>query len=81
MNLLLVGVNHKTASVELREKLACLTPDLDQAYRSLKDSPELAEIILYSTCNRVELLCVAPEAEPAEACLRAFLSGAPEISP
>ena len=63
MNLLLVGVNHKTASVELREKLACLTPDLDQAYRSLKDYPELAEIILYSTCNRVELLCAAPAQE------------------
>jgi glutamyl-tRNA reductase len=81
MNLLLVGVNHKTASVELREKLAGLIPDLEQAYRSLKDSPELVEIILYSTCNRVELLCVAPEAEPAEACLRTFLSGVPEIAP
>ena len=34
MNLLLLGVNHQTAAVELREKLACLTPDLDQAYGS-----------------------------------------------
>jgi glutamyl-tRNA reductase len=81
MNLLLVGVNHQTAAVELREKLVCLTPDLDQAYRSLKDCPEILEIILYGTCNRLELLCVAEEPEPAEAQLRAFLSGAQEISP
>lgn len=81
MNLLLVGVNHKTASVELREKLACLVPDLDAAYHSLQASPELAEIILYGTCNRVELLGVGPEVEPALARLKAFLSSAPEVSP
>ena len=49
------------------EKLAGLIPDLNAAYMSLKDSPEFTEIILYSTCNRVELLCAAPEAEPAAA--------------
>jgi glutamyl-tRNA reductase len=81
MNLLLLGVNHKTASVELREKLAGLIPDLPAAYQGLKDAPEFSELILYSTCNRVELLCVAPEAEPALARLRAFLNGAPEVSP
>src|SRR5208337_5261045 len=58
MNLLLLGFNQKTASLELREKLAGLIPDLPAAYRSLKDFPEIAEIILYSTCNRVELLCL-----------------------
>ena len=67
--------------MELREKLACLTPDLEQAYRRLKDCPEILEIILYGTCNRMELLCVAEEPEPAEAQLRAFLSGAQEVSP
>ncbi|MGI9153646.1 MAG: glutamyl-tRNA reductase, partial [Rubrivivax sp.] len=56
-------------------------PDLDQAYRSLKDSPELAEVILYSTCNRVELLCLAAEAEAALEKLRAFFQAVPEITP
>jgi len=81
MNLLLVGVNHKTAAVGLRERLAGLIPNLEAAYRSLKTFPEIAEIILYGTCNRVEFLCVA--AEPAEALdrLRAFLSRDPEVAP
>jgi glutamyl-tRNA reductase len=81
MNLLLAGVNHKTAAVGLREKLAGLIPDLDAAYRSLTASPEIAEIILYSTCNRVELLCVATEPAGALDRLRAFLSRDPEVSP
>ncbi|MFZ0053184.1 MAG: glutamyl-tRNA reductase [Desulfobaccales bacterium] len=81
MNLLLVGLNQKTASLELREKLAGLIPDLPAAYRSLKDFPEIAEIILYSTCNRVELLCLAAEPAAALERLRAFISGAPEVSP
>jgi glutamyl-tRNA reductase len=81
MNLLLVGVNHQTASLELREKLAGLLPDLGAAYRNLQEAPEIAELILFSTCNRVELLCAAPEAEPALARLRSFLNGAPEVPP
>ena len=81
MNLLLVGVNHRTASVGLRERLAGLIPDLEAAYRSLMTSPDIAEIILYGTCNRVELLCVATEPAEALARLRAFLSRDPEVSP
>jgi glutamyl-tRNA reductase len=81
MNLLLAGVNHKTATVCLREKLAGLIPDLDEAYRSLKSYPEIIEIILYGTCNRVELLCVAAEPEAARARLQAFLAAAPDVLP
>jgi len=80
MNLLLVGVNHKTAAVGLRERLAGLIPDLEAAYRSL-NAPEIAELILYGTCNRVEMLCVAAEPEAALARLRAFFSRDPEIAP
>jgi glutamyl-tRNA reductase len=81
MNLLLIGVNHKTATVCLREKLAGLIPDPDAAYRSLKALPEITELILYSTCNRVELLAVAAEPEAALAQLRDFLAAAPEVLP
>ncbi len=80
MNLLLLGVNHKTAAVELREKLAGLIPDLDAAYRRLKDCSEISEVILYSTCNRVEVLCVAEASNDALERLRGFFAEA-EVSP
>jgi glutamyl-tRNA reductase len=42
MNLLLCGVNHKTAPVALREKLACLIPDVRSAYDHLKSWPQVS---------------------------------------
>jgi glutamyl-tRNA reductase len=81
MNLVLFGVNHQTADVALREKLAGLIPDLGQAYQTLKAWPEISEVLLYTTCNRVELLCVTGEPEAAAARARAFFSGHPEIPP
>jgi glutamyl-tRNA reductase len=81
MNLLLVGVNHKTAAVALREKLAGLIPDLGEAYRSLQACPEILEVLLYTTCNRVELMCVTEDPEGALAQVKAFFSRDPEIPP
>ncbi len=81
MNLLLVGVNHQTAPVSLREKLASLIPDLGQAYQSLKTWPEVSEFLLYTTCNRVELLCVTEDPDAAAARARVFFSSHPEIPP
>lgn len=79
MNLLLIGVNHKTAPVDLREKLAGLIPDLGRAYQSLKACPEFLELLLYTTCNRVELLCVTEDMAGAEVRVKAFFAGNPEI--
>jgi glutamyl-tRNA reductase len=81
MNLLLVGVNHRTAAVAFREKLAALIPDAAAAYRVLKAFPEFLEVLLYSTCNRVEVLCVTEAPQEALARVKAFLSSHPEVSP
>jgi glutamyl-tRNA reductase len=81
MNLLLVGVNHKTAPVALREKLAALIPDVEAAYERLKDLAELPEVLLYSTCNRVEVLCATEDPATAGARVQAFFAGNPEVSP
>jgi len=80
MNLLLMGVNHKTAPVALREKLAAFIPDPEEAYRVLKAYPELSELILYTTCNRVEMLCVTEAVPEAESRLKAFFARDPEIA-
>jgi glutamyl-tRNA reductase len=81
MNLLLCGVNHKTAPVALREKLACLIPDVGHAYDHLKSWPELSESLLYTTCNRVEVMCVSEAPDEAAAHLREFFARHPEIAP
>lgn len=81
MNLLLFGVNHQTAPVALREKLASLIPDLPGAYQALQAGPEISELLLYTTCNRVEVMCVTQEPDRALARVYEFFSRHPEIPP
>jgi glutamyl-tRNA reductase len=54
-NLILVGVNHKTTPVEIREKLAFNQAKLEASLEELVSSPEIIENIILSTCNRVEI--------------------------
>ncbi len=56
MNVLLIGVNHKTAPVEIRERLAIPESRLADAVQSLARHPGVEEGMILSTCNRVELL-------------------------
>jgi glutamyl-tRNA reductase len=79
MNLVLVGVNHKTAPVELREKLCNLTPEATETYRRLQALPEIQEVLCFNTCNRVEVLCVSEDAEAAVQRLKTFFAEAHEI--
>jgi glutamyl-tRNA reductase len=63
MNIVLLGLNHKTAPIELRERLAIGPQQLVEATRSLVQSPGVLEGMILSTCNRVELLTsLAPDA-------------------
>jgi glutamyl-tRNA reductase len=56
MNIVLLGLNHKTAPIELRERLAIGPQQLVEATRSLVQAPGVLEAMILSTCNRVELL-------------------------
>src|SRR5262245_34919408 len=55
MTLLVAGLNHRTAPVELREQLAVNWSDLVSRARRLKLREDFEEIVLLSTCNRVEI--------------------------
>jgi glutamyl-tRNA reductase len=59
--LLLLGVNHTTAPVEIRERLAISPERLADATRTLAHQPGIREALILSTCNRVELLTVQDE--------------------
>ncbi len=56
--LLLLGVNHTTAPIDVRERLAIPIARLADATRTLAHQPGVREAIILSTCNRVELLTV-----------------------
>ncbi|MBV9183788.1 MAG: glutamyl-tRNA reductase [Acidobacteria bacterium] len=56
MNLQLLGLNHKTAPVEVREQLAVPEADLRAALERLMHLPEVSEGMILSTCNRVEIV-------------------------
>ena len=56
MNYQLLGVNHKTAPVEVRELLAIPERKLPEALRQLLNVSGVSEGLILSTCNRVEIL-------------------------
>ena len=81
MNLLLAGVNHQTARVDLREKLCSLLPEAEVSYPLLLANPGIREVLFYTTCNRVEVLCVAEAEAEAPSLLSGFFASHPEITP
>ncbi len=74
MKVLVLGLNHKTADVEIRERIAFGGHKLEEGIFGLKKIPEVKEIALLSTCNRVEIYaCVNGDAKAAEN-IKNFLS-------
>lgn len=57
-SLVLLGINHNTAPIEVRERLAISADRLAEATRTLLRHPGIQEGMIISTCNRVELLAV-----------------------
>ena len=58
MQLTAVGLNHQTAPLSIREKLAFTAASLPEAVRNLARSKAAKEAVILSTCNRTELYCV-----------------------
>ncbi|HEX7046634.1 MAG TPA: glutamyl-tRNA reductase [Gammaproteobacteria bacterium] len=65
MPFFILGINHQTAPVDIREKLAFNREQLPEALHALAGVPELEEAVLLSTCNRTEIYCAIDGASPA----------------
>ncbi|MBD2577434.1 glutamyl-tRNA reductase [Oscillatoria sp. FACHB-1406] len=74
MNILVVGLSHKTAPVEVREKLSIPEPKIEAAIAHLKTYPHIEEVAILSTCNRLEIYVVARESQPGVREITQFLS-------
>ena len=57
MALLSLGINHLTAPVDIREKVAFAPEQMRQALHQLQDIPAVNESVIVSTCNRTEIYC------------------------
>ncbi|GAB1539081.1 hypothetical protein NUACC21_17460 [Scytonema sp. NUACC21] len=63
MHIAVVGLSHKTASVEVREKLSIPEPQTESAIGQLLSYPHIEEVAILSTCNRLEIYIVTHETE------------------
>lgn len=57
MTVLALGINHKSASVELRERLAFTPERLPEALKTIRTQTGCEEAVILSTCNRTEIYC------------------------
>jgi len=64
MDLLIVGVNHNTAPIALREKVAFTPEQLCSALVDLKSDQNLDELAILSTCNRTEIYAIKKDLDP-----------------
>ena len=56
MNIILLGMNHKTAPVEMRERLSIACDDEGKMIEAVKNISQVKEVLYLATCNRVEVL-------------------------
>ncbi|MDH3568490.1 MAG: glutamyl-tRNA reductase, partial [Desulfobacteraceae bacterium] len=80
LDIILLGLNHKTAPVELRECLAISTDETSIALKAFQELPSVREAMLFSTCNRVEVLMVVQDKTTAVDAVKLFLSELKHLS-
>lgn len=64
MNLLIIGINHTSAPVELREKVAFTPEQLEDALNDISTQAGLKEVAILSTCNRTEVIASGDNIAP-----------------
>jgi len=74
MEILILGLNHESAPVHIRETVAFPESDIGRPLREVQDLDGIKENLIVSTCNRVEVLLAVEKREDAEEALRAFIS-------
>ncbi|MBE4908175.1 glutamyl-tRNA reductase [Bacillus luteolus] len=74
MHIIVVGLNYKTAPVEIREKLTFNESELAIAMQTLKHKKSILENIIISTCNRTEIYAVVDQLHTGRHYVKSFLS-------
>ncbi|MEH7417097.1 glutamyl-tRNA reductase [Neobacillus drentensis] len=74
MHILVIGLNYKTAPVEIRERLTFNETDLVEAIKQLNAKKSILENIILSTCNRTEIYAVVDQLHTGRYYIKEFLS-------
>jgi glutamyl-tRNA reductase len=79
-DLVLIGLNHRTAEVGIRERAAIQADRMPDALKELSSREGIRESMILSTCNRVELLSLADDNKQGIVALESFLSQYSQLS-
>ncbi|GHH97209.1 glutamyl-tRNA reductase [Neobacillus kokaensis] len=74
MHILVIGLNYKTAPVEIRERLTFNETDLVDAMKQLKTKKSILENVILSTCNRTEIYAVVDQLHTGRYYMKEFLA-------
>ncbi|WP_281864468.1 glutamyl-tRNA reductase [Planomicrobium okeanokoites] len=74
MHTLVVGVNYRSAPVEIREKLSFIENELPQAMQALNKQKSILENVIVSTCNRTEIYAVVDQLHTGKYYVKQFLA-------
>lgn len=74
-HIVLVGISHKTAPVEIREQISFSKSEIEKALDGLADLVSVLECVIVSTCNRVEIYAVTDDPERCSNDIRQFIYG------
>ena len=80
MNIIVVGLSHKTAGVEVREKVAFAPTQMEKPLNAVVALPDITEAVIVSTCNRVEIYATTRDVAGGMARLKRFLADYHKVS-
>src|SRR5439155_22941192 len=73
-DIVIVGLNHRSAPIEVRESVAFESPHLREALGRLRAYPSIKEGVILSTCNRVEVVASVSDSVSAFDEIKSFLT-------
>jgi glutamyl-tRNA reductase len=74
MNIIVVGLSHKTAPIDVREKITFPSDNIEEPLKKVKDLPACYESMILSTCNRVEIYAAVKDPDKASGSIKKFIS-------
>ena len=74
MHIVVVGLSHRTAPVEVREQLSIPDSSIQQSLTALKNSSEILEVSILSTCNRLEIYSLVKDVDIGLSSIKVFMS-------